>query len=918
MPSTVNWCTVTPNKGNASPNITVKVKVTENKEYDERNATLTFRCELNTVTHVISQKQKDALLVSSSRVEMDADGGSFDIEVQSNVQVTCEIPAQYGGWLKAAPDSRGLTAKGYTFTVAANDGNESRKGEVIFKYGLMREVVEVYQYFGNTLILGTHEAMISAGGGRIDVGVRSNVEFAYSVTEGSEWIHPVESRALSSHTVYFDIDAYTDLENDRIGTVTFTSTDGKLSEKLTVTQRYQGAVIVNTESIEADYAGGTYRLELSANCEVKVSGPSEWVRMGELLLSRGMNTYVQEIIVAPNYYEKERRCNLIVSSKEDKNISATVEIVQGPLEYEVETNLPQGAYEDARSHEFYIKVNTRAPYELMVSSDRLVDLGDGWFRLNANRSKGVSGIETIDVRVAGQHVKAVDVKYDAPATPSVSQDTYYVSGQAEKIKITVNNNTDIECSVPSDASGWLVLSESSIAENGFANDVWIFDVAENGSEAVRSASITLSAGNMWLQTVNVVQDKVRTAENTATATLDGSKTLEEVLSETSGGDIYTIEALDVYGGVSAADVSTVRSMATEGKLVELDMSRSELKKDDKPYCWPANSEGGFITADNVVGDYMFYKTNLAQVKLPDAAISVGKQAFYESKVEVVEFGPNVKSIGWQCFKNCDKLRKVNIPDPVEEIPEYCFFGTYELTEITLGRGLKRIGNRALCPIDCYNIRPSKLTSIILPDGLEEIGFKAMCSTGITTMTIPSSVKRIEPYAFYECRSLHSIKFENEMDTLPAHILENTIGLREIVFPRGLKVIGESAFAGTDIEYLTVPEGVVELMSTSLSSAGRKGCVLPQSLEIIGPRALCWRSQCYEFTIPKNVKKIGNKAFMGTWSVKQLHIQCPTPPQCDGDIFTASVAQCTLFVPAGTADVYRQTAPWSGFKEIVEE
>lgn len=845
---------------------------------------------------------------------MGTDGGDFDIEVRANIPVTCEIPAQYGGWLKMADGGRGLSSKTYSFTVAPNDASGARQGQIIFKGETKREVVDVYQYYGDVLILGTHEATIAAEGGFIDVDIRSNVEFGYSVTEGGDWIHAVESRAMSSHKICFEIDSYGDIESGRSGIIEFESSDGALSEQFVVTQKCKGAIFVGADRIEADYAGGIYEIELSSNCNVEVSGPAEWVRFGERRMSRAMTSFIQEFTIAPNYRESERRCFLKIYSKDDVNVNASVELVQGPLEYSISTTLPQGAYNDARSHEFDVIIDTRAPDELVPSDDRIEILGNGKFRLKPNRDQGVSGMVTIAIKVAGQIVKTIGVNYAEPETPAVAEDVFTVSGDAGKVKVSIKNNTDIECNIKSSDTGWISLVDTQIAENGIANDVWTFSVTENMG-ALRYGEIAFQAGDNWSRVVSIYQEPLQVIENSAIVTLDGTKSLADVV----GDNIYDIESLDLKGRVSAADISTMRTMATEGNLVELDMSNCKLERDETPFCWPAwASEGGFISADNVVGNYMFYGTNIKRVKLPDAAVSVGTQAFYKTPVEEVCFGSEVRSIGWQCFKECDRLRKVNIPDLVEEIPEYCFFGTYALEELTLGKGLKRIGNRALCPIDCYNVKTSKLTSITLPDGLEEIGFKAFCSLGIVSVTIPSSVKHIAENAFEECRNLNSIKFENEMDTLPAHILGNTVGLREIVFPRGLKVIGDGALAGSDIERLTIPEGVVVLGSSALSSAGRKECILPQSLEVIGARALCWRSQCSEFTIPENVRKIGNKAFMGTWSVKKLHIKCSTPPVCDGDIFTASVADCTLYVPAGSAELYRQTSPWSSFKDVVEE
>lgn len=124
-------------------------------------------------------------------------------------------------------------------------------------------------------------------------------------------------------------------------------------------------------------------------------------------------------------------------------------------------------------------------------------------------------------------------------------------------------------------------------------------------------------------------------------------------------------------------------------------------------------------------------------------------------------------------------------------------------------------------------------------------------------------------------------------------------------------------AGLDL--LVIPEGVTTLMEGACNSSGIKGVTLPQSIEYIGAQALAGITMSSSVTIPPNVTFIGNRAF-GMSYITRLHIQCVTPPEHQGDIFSPnfSYSNCTLYVPKGSAAAYSADAYWLKFKEIIEE
>lgn len=217
--ATASWCSVEPltgTAGDASPTVTIRA----NDTYDERNASLTIATGKASKTLVLAQKQLDALLLSSSKIEVGEAGETFSITAQANVIVNYEIPAQYA-WIHAG-GSRGLTESKFTFTADANDTEDTRQAQIIFRGGEMEETVNVYQAVYNGIILSETTKHIGADGGTFAVELKSNIDFTYKIDEGCTWLHEDQTRAYSSHTLYFTADPYDNPNENRSTTVTFT------------------------------------------------------------------------------------------------------------------------------------------------------------------------------------------------------------------------------------------------------------------------------------------------------------------------------------------------------------------------------------------------------------------------------------------------------------------------------------------------------------------------------------------------------------------------------------------------------------------------------------------------------------------------------------------------------------------------
>ena len=87
-----------------------------------------------------------------------------------------------------------------------------------------------------------------------------------------------------------------------------------------------------------------------------------------------------------------------------------------------------------------------------------------------------------------------------------------------------------------------------------------------------------------------------------------------------------------------------------------------------------------------------------------------------------------------------------------------------------------------------------------------IGASVFNGSKITEVTIPSSIKQIEDYAFSSCHSLTKVNLSEGLEILNNSVFFNCSELREIKLPSTLKEIGPSAFSGAALNNVLPDSG----------------------------------------------------------------------------------------------------------------
>lgn len=237
-----SWCTASGTNGNNGATVTFTAET--NTSPDERNATYTFTCGDKTAKLVVTQKQQDALTVTSSKVEVDAQGGPINVEVKANIPFEYVIADKDKGWITPV-ETKSMQTTVLSFNVAQNEDREKREGTITIKSGELSETITVYQAGEQpTIVITQNTYEVSGDGETIKVEINSNVEFSISIPAAySAWIQEAaEPRALSTHTKYFTV-SVNPLKQSRTGEIILTNTEHNLSEKITINQKSGGSYI---------------------------------------------------------------------------------------------------------------------------------------------------------------------------------------------------------------------------------------------------------------------------------------------------------------------------------------------------------------------------------------------------------------------------------------------------------------------------------------------------------------------------------------------------------------------------------------------------------------------------------------------------------------------------------------------------
>lgn len=211
-----SWISVNPLQGD-SGNYTVNITVVENLGENDREGKVIFRSGGLSRTVTVSQQRYMPTVAASQKEFMVSCGEErIEVTVQSNIGYSVEILTPE--WIEEV-GSRGFSSHTYYFLVKGNESYSVRTGEIRFagNENGVSDTVRIVQAQTDAIFVDHERYEVSAKGGFLELGVKSNVDIDVSIPD--TWITLVESRNLADGILKFAV-AENDREEEREVTVT--------------------------------------------------------------------------------------------------------------------------------------------------------------------------------------------------------------------------------------------------------------------------------------------------------------------------------------------------------------------------------------------------------------------------------------------------------------------------------------------------------------------------------------------------------------------------------------------------------------------------------------------------------------------------------------------------------------------------
>jgi hypothetical protein len=288
---------------------------------------------------------------------------------------------------------------------------------------------------------------------------------------------------------------------------------------------------------------------------------------------------------------------------------------------------------------------------------------------------------------------------------------------------------------------------------------------------------------------------------------------------------------------------------------------------------------------------------MESIVLPGSIVTIGESAFNNClSLRKIEIPDGVLNIGQRAFSSCAQLKKIIIPQSVNSIGNYIFSGCGALESITLPNGLRSIGWGAF--ENCKS-----LCSIELPEQIEAIGISAFEGSGLTSITIPSSVTTVNNQAFKKCQQLSTVSFNNPKTVIESLAFMDCNRLSTVILPASIKRLEYGVFWGCySLRTIDIPETVTELDGSVFW-----GCTSLKSI-----------------VLPASIVSIGGSSFYRCSNLKTVTIHSIVPPVLGGQAFYIGLYVSdgkyhypdSILVPKESLDSYKKADGWKEYSDII--
>ena len=254
-------------------------------------------------------------------------------------------------------------------------------------------------------------------------------------------------------------------------------------------------------------------------------------------------------------------------------------------------------------------------------------------------------------------------------------------------------------------------------------------------------------------------------------------------------------------------------------------------------------------------------------------------------------------------------------------------------------------------------------SVTLSEGIEEVGPQAFALTlepfvedaegnaqyyndPLESVSLPSTLKLLDWYAFQGCTSLKHVEMKEGLDSIGQGVFTYCISLEDCHLPASLRAMGIGHGNLYSLQAFSVAQGSENIVAKDgvLFSEGGKTLLqypagksdatyeVPEGTVKLSEWSFEAVQELESIILPASVEEIGTYIFANTHCLKHIYCKSQTPPVKIGgwwykfthrpddavlssyDIYN----EVTVHVPTGCKEVYANAIGWKGFNIVEEE
>lgn len=321
-----------------------------------------------------------------------------------------------------------------------------------------------------------------------------------------------------------------------------------------------------------------------------------------------------------------------------------------------------------------------------------------------------------------------------------------------------------------------------------------------------------------------------------------------------------------------------------------------------------------VIADGVttIGESLFDSCkNLSKVTLPSSIESIGSFAFcFCTSLTEIKLPEGVKSIGTDAFYST-KIKSLTIPSTVSDLTAGSLESMNELESITVADGNANFAsvngvlfNKAKTTLILYPLAKVG-TKYAVPGSVTEISRGAFDTKLIKTIVIPSSVKKINSFAFSDCSNLSEVFYfgtdaewnsidigtqnsyltsatryyadgqlgDNVYYTLNASTGKLTVFGEGVTYSNSNSSTSYFGDKAASIKNIEMMDGITELKMGIFSHlTALESVTFPETtLTYISDRVFVGCTSLKSVTLPDSLTDLGQNVFYNCTSLESIHI-----------------------------------------------